>query len=115
LWYKQRNSFYVEDFYYGRNRVKKGLMNAVLVQMVFFAFTFVAIVLVDRIGRKMLMLVGTALMSISLFLLAWAFSSESSGVLVLVLVMLYIATFAFTLGPVVWVLISEMFPGEIRG
>jgi SP family arabinose:H+ symporter-like MFS transporter len=34
---------------------------------------------------------------------------------VLVLMMLYIATFAFTLGPVVWILISEMFPGEIRG
>ncbi len=95
--------------------LKDGLMNAVLVQMVFFAFTFVAIVLVDRIGRKILMLVGTGLMSITLFLLAWAFSSESSGVLVLVLVMGYIATFAFTLGPVVWVLISEMFPAEIRG
>jgi SP family arabinose:H+ symporter-like MFS transporter len=95
--------------------LKEGLMNAVLVQMVFFAFTFVAIVLVDRIGRKMLMPLGTGLMSISLFLLAWAFSSESSGALVLVLMMLYIATFAFTLGPVVWILISEMFPGEIRG
>lgn len=96
-------------------QLKDGLMNAVLVQLVFFVFTFVAIILVDRIGRKMLMLVGTGLMAISLFLLAWAFNSGSSGVLVLVLVMLYIATFAFTLGPVVWVLISEMFPGEIRG
>jgi SP family arabinose:H+ symporter-like MFS transporter len=38
-----------------------------------------------------------------------------SGVMVLVLMMQYIATFAFTLGPVVWILISEMFPGEIRG
>jgi len=96
-------------------QLKDGLMNAVFVQMVFFAFTFVAIVLVDRIGRKMLMLLGTGLMAISLFLLALAFYSESSGVWVLVLVMLYIATFAFTLGPVVWVLISEMFPAEIRG
>jgi sugar porter (SP) family MFS transporter len=95
--------------------LKEGLMNAVLVQLVFFVFTFVAIALVDRIGRKKLMLIGTGLMSISLFLLAWAFNSQSSGILVLILVMLYIATFAFTLGPVVWVLISEMYPPEIRG
>jgi MFS transporter, SP family, arabinose:H+ symporter len=96
-------------------KLKEGLMNAVLVQLVFFVFTFVAIALVDRIGRKILMLVGTGLMAISLFLLAWAFNSQSSGIMVLILVMLYIATFAFTLGPVVWVLISEMFPSEIRG
>jgi len=96
-------------------QLKDGLMNAVLVQLVFFAFTFVAIALVDRIGRKILMLIGTGLMALSLFLLGWAFNSQSSGVLILILVMLYIATFAFTLGPVVWVLISEMFPAEIRG
>ena len=96
-------------------KLKEGLMNAVLVQLVFFLFTFVAIVLVDRIGRKILMLIGTGLMAVSLFLLAWAFNSQSSGFLVLILVMVYIATFAFTLGPVVWVLISEMFPSEIRG
>jgi SP family arabinose:H+ symporter-like MFS transporter len=95
-------------------QLKDGLMNAVLVQLVFFSFTFVAIALVDRIGRKILMLIGTGLMAMSLFLLAWAFNSQSSGVLILILVMLYIATFAFTLGPVVWVLISEMFPAEIR-
>jgi len=96
-------------------QLKDGLMNAVLVQLVFFSFTFVAIALVDRIGRKILMLIGTGLMAMSLFLLAWAFNSQSSGVLILILVMLYIATFAFTLGPVVWVLLSEMFPAEIRG
>ena len=95
--------------------LKEGLMNAVLVQLVFFVFTFVAIVLVDRIGRKILMLIGTGLMAVSLFLLALAFNSQSSGLLILILVMVYIATFAFTLGPVVWVLISEMFPSEIRG
>ena len=61
------------------------------------------------------MLIGTGLMAISLFLLALAFNSQSSGVLVLILIMVYIATFAFTLGPVVWVLISEMYPPEIRG
>jgi MFS transporter, SP family, arabinose:H+ symporter len=97
-------------------QLKDGLLNAVLVQMVFFFATFIAIGLIDRIGRKLLMLAGTGLMAITLFLLAMAFKSESvSGVYVLIMVMLYIAAFAFTLGPVVWVLISEMYPNEIRG
>jgi SP family arabinose:H+ symporter-like MFS transporter len=96
-------------------QLKDGLLNAVLVQMVFFFATFIAIGLIDRIGRKLLMLAGTGLMAITLFLLALAFKSESvSGVYVLIMVMLYIAAFAFTLGPVVWVLISEMYPNEIR-
>jgi len=97
-------------------QLKDGLLNAVLVQMVFFFSTFIAIALIERIGRKMLMLIGTGLMAITLFLLALAFQSETpSGVYILFLVMLYIGTFAFTLGPVVWVLISEMYPNEIRG
>jgi SP family arabinose:H+ symporter-like MFS transporter len=97
-------------------KFKDGLLNAVLVQMVFFFATFIAIGLIDRIGRKLLMLFGTGLMAVTLFLLALAFKSESvSGIYVLAMVMLYIAAFAFTLGPVVWVLISEMYPNEIRG
>lgn len=96
-------------------QLKDGLLNAVLVQMVFFFSTFIAIALIDRLGRKILMLAGTGLMGLTLFLLAWAFQSGySSGVYILVLVMLYIGTFGFTLGPVVWVLISEMYPNEIR-
>ena len=62
------------------------------------------------------MLIGTGMMGATLFLLAWAFESEStSGIYILSLVMLYIGAFGFTLGPVVWVLISEMYPNEIRG
>lgn len=97
-------------------KLKDGLLSAVFVQMVFFFSTFLAIALIDRVGRKMLMLTGTGLMGIILFLLAWAFESGSfSGIYILSLVMLYIGTFGFTLGPVVWVLISEMYPNEIRG
>ena len=96
--------------------LKDGLLNAVFVQMVFFFSTFIAIALIDRIGRKILMLLGTGIMGATLFLLAWAFESESSsGIYILSLVMLYIGAFGFTLGPVVWVLISEMYPNEIRG
>ena len=97
-------------------QLKEGLLNAVLVQLVFFFSTFIAIGLIDKTGRKILMLTGTGLMAITLFLLALAFNAETkSGLYILILVMIYIAAFAFTLGPVVWVLISEMYPNEIRG
>jgi MFS transporter, SP family, arabinose:H+ symporter len=97
-------------------QLKDGLLNAVFVQIVFFFSTFIAIAVVDRIGRKILMLIGTGLMGITLFFMALAFqSTSSSGVYILVLVMIYIGAFGFTLGPVVWVLISEMFPNEVRG
>jgi SP family arabinose:H+ symporter-like MFS transporter len=96
--------------------LKEGLLNAVFVQLVFFFSTFIAIGLIDKIGRKILMLTGTGLMAVTLFLLALAFNAEAkSGVYILVLVMVYTGAFAFTLGPVVWVLISEMYPNEIRG
>jgi SP family arabinose:H+ symporter-like MFS transporter len=97
-------------------KLKTGLLNAVLVQLVFFFATFIAIALIDKIGRKTLMLAGTGLMAVTLLLMAIAFNSDSpSGIYILILVMLYIGSFAFTLGPVVWVLISEMYPNEIRG
>lgn len=92
-----------------------GLFKGMFVGLVFFMFTFLAIILVDKIGRKILMLVGTALMAFFLFMLAWSFQSTSiNGLLVFFFVMGYIATFAFTLGPVVWVLLSEIYPNFIR-
>ncbi len=93
-----------------------GLFKGVFVGLVFFVFTFLAIALIDKIGRKFLMLTGTALMSVFLFLLAFSFNSPSiNGFFVFLFVMGYIATFAFTLGPVVWVLLSEIYPNYIRG
>jgi len=96
--------------------LKDGLLNAVFVQLVFLFSTFIAIAIIEKTGRKILMLVGTGLMAITLFLLALAFNSDAqSGVYILTLVMIYIGTFGFTLGPVVWVLIAEMYPADIRG
>lgn len=95
--------------------IKDGLLNAVFVGLVFFIFTILAIVLVDKMGRKKLMLVGTFFMALLLFLLAWSFNSSTvNGTLVFVFVMVYIAVYAFTLAPVTWVLLSEIFPNYIR-
>jgi sugar porter (SP) family MFS transporter len=95
--------------------IKNGLLNAVFFGIVFFVFTIVAILLIDKMGRRKLMLVGTSGMALFLFLLAWSFDRSSvNGTFVLIFVLVYIAIYAFTLAPVTWVLLSEIFPNYIR-
>jgi sugar porter (SP) family MFS transporter len=78
-------------------------------------FTLVAIFTVDKLGRKALLIFGSGGMGLFLFMLAFAFNSGSAGSWVLVCILGYIACFAMSMGPVVWVVISEIFPTRIRG
>jgi SP family xylose:H+ symportor-like MFS transporter len=78
-------------------------------------FTIVAIFTVDRWGRKPLMIWGAALMAVSMLALGFMFASNSLGSAALFVVIAYIAGFAFSWGPVTWVLLSEMFPNAIKG
>jgi sugar porter (SP) family MFS transporter len=79
-------------------------------------FTFVAIFAIDKLGRKMLMLIGSAGTGFSLLVIARAFQTESfGGPWMLIAILGYIAAFAMSLGPVVWVIVSELFPTRIRG
>jgi SP family sugar:H+ symporter-like MFS transporter len=87
--------------------------------------TLVAIALVDRIGRKPLLLVGSAGMAITLGMMAWCFSQATgsgatlslpgaTGMVALVAANAYVVFFGVSWGPVVWVLLGEMFPNRIR-
>jgi SP family arabinose:H+ symporter-like MFS transporter len=92
------------------------ILQSAIVGLVNVLFTFVAIALVDRIGRKPMLLAGSAGMGLSFVLLGAAFKFHLfSGGLVLVFTLLYVAFFAMTLGPIVWVVISEIFPTRVRG
>lgn len=96
--------------------IKDGLLNAVFVGLVLLAFTILAIFIIDRIGRKKLLLMGTSLMALFLFVLAWSFNSTVvDGSVVFIVVLLFIGTYALTLAPVTWVLLSEIYPNYIRG
>ncbi|TRZ85043.1 MFS transporter [bacterium] len=87
-----------------------------IVGFVNILFTIVAIVLVDRIGRKPLLLTAAGGMGVSLLLLGAAFRSQAfSGPLILGLILLYIAFFAMAMGPIVWVVMAEIFPTRMRG
>ncbi|HEY5852368.1 MAG TPA: sugar porter family MFS transporter [Lysobacter sp.] len=87
----------------------------------------VTVLLIDRIGRKPLLWVGSAGMAVSLALMTWAFTtgsidanhklalSDSMGTLALVAANVYVIFFNMSWGPVMWVMLGEMFPNQIRG
>jgi MFS transporter, SP family, arabinose:H+ symporter len=87
-----------------------------IVGFVNMLFTVVAILLVDKVGRKPLLLVAAAGMGISQLLLGAAFKiGNLAGSAILLLILLYIAFFAMAMGPIVWVVLSEIFPTRMRG
>lgn len=79
--------------------------------------TFFPIWMLDKIGRRQLLLIGSLGMAISLGILSFGFFSQSSAmdVLTLISLMAYMASFTISLGPVTWVILSEIFPLKIRG
>ncbi|HEY4213000.1 MAG TPA: D-xylose transporter XylE [Steroidobacteraceae bacterium] len=78
-------------------------------------FTVVAIVSVDRLGRKPLLIIGALIMAVSMLALGLLFNAHAVGLGALVAVVAYIGGFALSWGPVVWVLLSEIFPNSIKG
>jgi SP family arabinose:H+ symporter-like MFS transporter len=87
-----------------------------IVGLVNMLFTIVAILLVDKVGRKPLLLIAAAGMGVSQLLLGAAFRIENlAGSAILLLILLYIAFFAMAMGPIVWVVLSEIFPTRMRG
>ena len=121
----------------------KAFLTSTIISAVNVIFTFVAIALIDRLGRKLLLLVGSAGMFVSLAVLAITFVtapkctqdlinagtnencdlaadlnnpllSSSSGWIAVISLNVYVAFFAATWGPIVWVLLGEMFPNKIR-
>ncbi|WP_046247171.1 sugar porter family MFS transporter [Hymenobacter terrenus] len=89
---------------------------SILVGVICFAFTFVAIGSVDKVGRRTLLLWGSLLLALFLAGLAVSFQLNwTSGYIVLGLILAYVGTYSATLGPVTWVAVSEIFPTRIRG
>ena len=90
------------------------LMQTIIVGSVNLIFTILAIMTVDKFGRKPLMIIGALGMSFSMFALGTTFFNQTIGITALVFMLLYVASFAMSWGPVCWVLLSEIFPNNIR-
>lgn len=90
------------------------LLQTIIVGVVNLLFTVVAILTVDRFGRKPLMIIGSIGMAVSMLALGFAFYYNAVGIAALAFMLLYTAAFALSWGPVCWVLLAEIFPNSIR-
>ncbi len=98
------------------NTIDVALFQTFIIGLINFALTFVAIFAVDRVGRRSLYFAGGSGMMISLTLLSVGlFLGKAHGLPGLILILLFIASFAGCIGPVFWVLMSEIFPSRVRG
>lgn len=108
--------------YYGADIFEKALgfgkedvlKQQVLLAFVNLIFTFVAMATVDKFGRKPLVYIGATGMLIGFLLLGVTIQQQAIGFLSLLGVLIFIASFALSMGPVVWVVLSEMFPNKMR-
>lgn len=91
------------------------LFNIVITGTVNLIFTLLAMRMVDSWGRRKLMLLGSSGLAVIYFALGTSYFFELKGMAILVLVMVAIATYAMTLAPITWVVLSEIFPNSIRG
>ena len=99
----------------GQTDIDAAFWFTAIVGLVNLLFTFVAIWLVDRAGRRPLLIVGSAVQVLALAACGLAFQQQWSGVALLAAVLVFIAAFAAAMGPVLWILISEIFPNRMRG
>jgi SP family xylose:H+ symportor-like MFS transporter len=91
------------------------LLQTVIVGFVNLSFTIIAIKTVDRLGRKTLMFFGSSGMGLCLLALGFATYFQRAELWILFFILGYIACFAISVGPVTWVILSEIFPTKIRG
>jgi len=121
-------------FYYGAvlwQAVGFGEQDALLINVVSGALSILAVIvslaLIDRVGRKPLLRIGSVGMALTLTIVAWCFAngslsssgvlelSDATGTIALVAANLYVVFFNFSWGPVMWVALGEMFPNQMRG
>jgi sugar porter (SP) family MFS transporter len=99
---------------------KSAIFATLLVAIMNVLATIIALVLVDRVGRKPLLYCGVGGMTVSLFVLSCSFHNQvalgsSLGIVATICLMVYITCFAFSMGPIAWILVSEVFPLRVRG
>jgi len=108
-------SFLPEIFRAAGSASGDAFFQSVLVSLINLLFTLFALWLVDRAGRKTLILAGTSLQFVSFAMVGWFYHIHGSGLAVLVFVMSFVAGHAFGNGVACWVIISEIYPTKVRG
>jgi SP family xylose:H+ symportor-like MFS transporter len=107
--------YYAPEIFKGfGNTPEVALLQTILLGATNLIFTVVAIALIDRVGRKRLLLAGSVGMVVCLFIIGYGAYSQNVGTWLLIFMLGYIASFAVSWGPVVWVVVSEIFPNNLR-
>ena len=108
--------YYATDIFKGMGlSTNASLFQTIVVGAVNLIFTVVAILAVDRFGRRPLQIIGALIMAVSMTCLGMDFWLGGGGMIALIGMLAYTAGFAVSWGPVTWVLLSEIFPNQIRG
>jgi SP family xylose:H+ symportor-like MFS transporter len=107
--------YYAPRVFEGAGAEGGGMMQTVIMGVVNIAFTVIAILTVDKFGRKPLLIIGSVGMAIGAFAVAICDHAGIKGIVPVLSVIVYAAFFMMSWGPICWVLISEIFPNTIRG
>lgn len=92
----------------------ESLFSSISIGVINLIFTFVGISLIDKLGRKQLMYIGSLGYIFSLAVVGWCFYSGASSIVLLIFILIFIASHAVGQGAVIWVFISEIFPNKVR-
>lgn len=107
---------YAQEIFVGAGFNVDGMfINIVITGIANVLFTFVALYTVEKWGRRTLMLIGASGLGIIYLILGTCYYMEVKGIMMVVLVVMAISCYAMTLGPITWVLLSEIFPAKVRG
>jgi sugar porter (SP) family MFS transporter len=108
--------YYAADIFRQAGYDISGMMlNIAVIGLITVIFSGVAVLVVDKLGRKKLMLFGTLAMSLIYGVIGLLFLKEIKGVMIVAFTLLNVAVYSLTLAPVMWVILSEIFPNRIRG
>ena len=99
----------------GYPSAKAAILATAIIGLANIVIAVIAILLVDHVGRRILLLISTAGMAVTLGLIGWAFHAKAAGLVVFYEIIGYCVAFGIGLGPVMWLLISEIYPTKIRG
>ncbi len=99
---------------FGRAGIADPLKASVYIGLANLVFTMLGMLLIDKAGRRQLLIIGSIGYIVSLSVVAWAFKTDASALVLLSFILIFVASHAIGQGAIIWVFISEIFPNTVR-